>query len=637
MMKPPSVKQQAKREQASEEAERKKRPSVPYKPTNQKLERHGHDSYTELPAPSKKCTTSKWVESEKTQSKLIKPKWTSTAFTKHPTKTNKVSDNQSDSTFTPTTDRAGQGAGEMKRGGTGWPNKQMSVQKDSWTSRLAPCTPCPPPVEKMRSAERLTPAPALSPLSPLLSPLGYPLPTSPFALHHRGQDSTQELPPRPPRPVATGNIVGKGGIPASEFYGGPRKRGSAAALPLRFLPPLPPSVTPVGRPAAQRGLRSGSVAKLSPIRHPLSSALQSPLSPYSQASQPMLTSTALDADKSLASTAPYLQLPPVHGDTDHNHSFHFGSNKESPVSCLTLGQSSARSSISKKIANTSAVLVLANQLEKTPSSTMKQKPFPRPHHVSGPSHRHDPSCPYSSLSSSDAEKEEQVVRKKAKRERQHLPKMKPRKLFKSSTKAQADSQRIEDQCSSEEEKDKRTGFKSGRKGTIKTTKNNSTSRTTHKTVMEVSPEGVVGRVVSSTHTLLSREWEAEVDDEDTENEDPEDEDPEVEDPEDEDPEDEDPEDEDPEDEDLEDEAPEPVDVCRQFSAKLQRKFQSRLKRDMEEKAMFQQTAVSSLRVHIVSPTLRCSSRSYADRSADDRVGIRPRGTVERRRNDYHPK
>ncbi|KAK0136187.1 hypothetical protein N1851_027921 [Merluccius polli] len=64
---------------------------------------------------------------------------------------------------------------------------------------------------------------------------------------------------------------------------------------------------------------------------------------------------------------------------------------------------------------------------------------------------------------------------------------------------------------------------------------------------------------------------------------------------------------------------------------------SRLKRDMEEKAMFQQTAVSSLRVHIISPTLRCSSRSYADRSADDRVGIRPRGTVERRRNDYHPK
>ncbi|KAK0143082.1 hypothetical protein N1851_018782 [Merluccius polli] len=63
---------------------------------------------------------------------------------------------------------------------------------------------------------------------------------------------------------------------------------------------------------------------------------------------------------------------------------------------------------------------------------------------------------------------------------------------------------------------------------------------------------------------------------------------------------------------------------------------SRLKRDMEEKAMFQLTAVSSLRVHIVSPTLRCSSRSYADRSADDRVGIRPRGTVERRRNDYHP-
>ncbi|KAK0142440.1 Neural cell adhesion molecule 2 [Merluccius polli] len=41
---------------------------------------------------------------------------------------------------------------------------------------------------------------------------------------------------------------------------------------------------------------------------------------------------------------------------------------------------------------------------------------------------------------------------------------------------------------------------------------------------------------------------------------------------------------------------------------------------MEEKAMFQLTAVSSLRVHIVSPTLRCSSRSYADRSADDRVG-----------------
>ncbi|KAK0146073.1 hypothetical protein N1851_014667 [Merluccius polli] len=42
---------------------------------------------------------------------------------------------------------------------------------------------------------------------------------------------------------------------------------------------------------------------------------------------------------------------------------------------------------------------------------------------------------------------------------------------------------------------------------------------------------------------------------------------------------------------------------------------SRLKRDMEEKAMFQLTAVSSLRVHIISLTLHCSSRSYADRSA----------------------
>ena len=96
----------------------------------------------------------------------------------------------------------------------------------------------------------MTPAPAISPLSPL----GSPHPTFPDGLHPRGRGA-----PKPPRPVATGNGVSKG---AAHPPGGPRKKGSAPALPLRFLPPHPPVETPVGRPAAQRAPRRGGVSEV---------------------------------------------------------------------------------------------------------------------------------------------------------------------------------------------------------------------------------------------------------------------------------------------------------------------------------------------------------------------------------------
>ncbi|CAL8369428.1 unnamed protein product [Lota lota] len=499
--KPPSVEQQAKRKQASEVAERKKRTSLPYKQTNQKIERQGHDSHTdkELPAPSKNCATGRRGESEKTQSKPSEAKWTPSSFTKQPPKTYQVSDLQSEVGLSPgptTRERAVQGAGELKRGVTGLrPSEQMSVQKASWNSRLASRAPCPRPMERMRSAATMTPAPAISPLSPLLSPLGSPRPTFPDALHHRGRGDPRDPAPRPPRPVATGNAVSKGGDPASVFDGGPRKRGSAHALPLRFLPSRPHSETPVGRPADQRGLGRGCVTELSPIRRPRPSARPSPLSISSQASQPMLTSTALDADKSPpAPSPPRVQLSTAAGDSQHNHGFRYGSSKESPVSCLTLSLSSVRSSIviSKEEANASTVLETECSLETGERSNDAVIWAPV-----GPSHRHALS---SSNSSSDAEEEEQAVKKKGKRMRQRSPKMKPRKLFKS--------------------------------------------------LLEVSPQGVV---VSSTHTLISRAWGAE------EDEDPEDQDTEL----------------------ADDGVQDPGHVgavCRQFSAKLQNKFQSRSRR-----------------------------------------------------------
>ncbi|CAL8280216.1 unnamed protein product [Boreogadus saida] len=563
----PSVEQQAKREQASE----KTRTSLPYKQTNQKIERHGRDSLTdkELPAPSKKCTTGRRVQSEETYP--IKP-----PEAKRPSKTNQGPHVQPEVDQSPGPQKqAGKraflqgAAGETKRGGPGLrPDEQISVQKASWSTRLASGSPCLPPVEKMRSATTMTPAPAISPLSPL-SPLGSPRPTFPDG---RGA-------PKPPRPVATGNGVSKGAVPVPP--GGPRKRGSAApALPLRFLPPHPPVETPVGRPAAQRATRRGGVSELSPISRPLLSAPRSPLSLCSQASQPVLTSTALEADKSPAPYPACVQLSPAceepspaTGDDPHDHAFHYGSSKVSPVSCLT--QSSVRSSIgvSKVEVNTSTVL------EKTPTSTKKQKPIPRHHHVSGPTLRN------AETSSSGEDEEEQMLKKKGKRTRQRSPKMKPRKLFKSSTKVLVDSQISEIQLSSEEEEEeeeeKSPGFKSGPKDYQADIKSKSYSRTTRNTAPKVPAQ-----VVSSTHTRITREWVAELDDEDKENEDPGDE------------EDDDLEDEDQEDEDQEladDEANDPGhvgNVCQQFSSKLQKKLQGRSRRMERYGRQSAQTALS---------------------------------------------
>ncbi|XP_030220770.1 synaptonemal complex protein 2 isoform X2 [Gadus morhua] len=551
----PSVEQQAKRERATE----KTRTSLPYKRTNQKIERNGRDSLTdkELPAPSKKCTTGRRVKNEETCP--IKPPEAT-----RPSKTNQGPHVQSEADQSPGPQkqagkRAFQGAGETKRGGPGLrPNEQISVQKASWTTRLASRSPCLPPVEKMRSATTMTPAPAISPLSPL----GSPRPAFPDGLHPRGRGT-----PKPPRPVAPGNGVSKGAAPPP---GGPRKKGSAPALPLRFLPPHPPVETPVGRPAAQRAPRRGGVSELSPISRPLLSAPRSPLSLCSQASQPMLTSTALDADKSPAPYPACVQLSPAceepspaTGDDPHDHAFHYGSSKVSPVSCLTQS-SSMRSSIGvfKVEVNTRTVL------EKTPTSTRKQKPIPRHHHVSGPTLRN------AETSSSGEDEEEQMLKKKGKRTRQRSPKMKPRKLFKSSTKVQVDSQISEIQLSSEEEEEeeeeKSPGFKSGPKDYQADIKSKSCSRTTHNTALKVPPQDGAGRVASSTHTRITREWAAELDDEDKENEDPGDE------------EDEDQEDEDQEDQELaDDEANDPGhvgNVCQQFSSKLQKKLQGRSRR-----------------------------------------------------------
>ncbi|XP_034732402.1 synaptonemal complex protein 2 isoform X2 [Etheostoma cragini] len=209
-----------------------------------------------------------------------------------------------------------------------------------------------------------------------------------------------------------------------------------------------------------------------------------PRTPLSLSTQPLLTSTLLELDKPSMPSPP---LSPFPEDTV-NHGSHYSFSKVSSVSWLSLSQSSTKSSLlTRRVKDSPAALAVSHKAEKTPSSDRN----PDQLLISGPSRKRRTS----SSSSSEEEKEE---RKKSKMRGQRSPRIKPRKLFKS--------------------------------------------------FAEVSVEGEVSRVMSSSHTMSSSHWGAEVGEGDMDMD---------------------------EDLELQENVVNPRNLCQQFSSELKKKFQNR--------------------------------------------------------------
>ncbi|XP_071227831.1 synaptonemal complex protein 2-like isoform X2 [Salvelinus alpinus] len=446
-----------------------------------------------------------------------------------------------------------QEAVEVKKKKATTPAKeQTNVPKESsWAARLASFNPSPPAIERMRAAsERSLIALPRSPLTPLGSLSASPAsgPTSPLAL---------ELPPEHPRSSA--------GFQPSSFYSVPGRKSDRKAKD----PPLPslPSLTPTGKTPGLRAQRP-SALELSPIQPALSLA-QSPLCPPSQL---LLTSTALQ--KSVL-PSPLLQSQPSPGETEQ-FTLHFGSpgqlglpesfDKDFLDSRVKLSQSSSRSEMSSTRVEVVNPAALTTALEKTPYSERRHKLDQRSFHLSGPCtgrKRHN-----SRPSSSNSEEEG----KRGTRRGGQAVKMRPRKLFKPTAKPNlhAQAQAWEEQSSSDEEEKKGHGTKD--RASLATTKRYhhiQSSKSARDTVMDVSPEGDLSRVVSS-HMVTSSSWEADVDVE----------------------------------AEVEGELGHPPhdmgNMCRQFSSELQRKFQNRSRR-ME---LYTKQSLKTVQQHVSSISVR---------------------------------
>ncbi|XP_056241980.1 synaptonemal complex protein 2 [Seriola aureovittata] len=229
-----------------------------------------------------------------------------------------------------------------------------------------------------------------------------------------------------------------------------------------------------------------SAAEISPVQQHLSPAPRSPLS----LSLPLLTSTLLDLDKQSMPSPPQSPFPEDTINNDHLYGF----SKVSSVSQVSLSQSSTMSSVlSCRLKDCpSTALTVSHKTEKTPSSDRDVKPVQL--HMSGPSRKRH------ITSTSESEEDEKEDGKESKMRGQRSPRMKPRKLFKS--------------------------------------------------FAEVSAVGEVSQVMSSSHTVSSSHWEAEVRGGDMDM-----------------------------DEDLELPGSDlnPSDLCQQFSSDLKKKFQNRYK------------------------------------------------------------
>ncbi|CAK6951244.1 synaptonemal complex protein 2 [Scomber scombrus] len=355
------------------------------------------------------------------------------------------------------------------------PISKTNALEESWADRQALFSPCPPFIERMRSGERSAPTLGLT-FSPILTPRGSPLPASP---NPPCQDT-----PSPvlllPKPRST--VSSKGHFKPSSFYSARKKRSTSKTQSIQSVSLLPSLTSRDQTPAA--GPPTGPRAtETSPVQQCLFSA---PRPTLSLSTSPLLTSTFLELDK------PSMPSPPqssFHEDTvTHGHIYGF--NKVSPVSRLSLSQSSV---LSIRVTDSPAVsLAVSHKTEKTPSSERDLTSAQL--HISGPIRKRRISL------SSNSDEDESEEMKKSKMRGQRSPRMRPRKLFKS--------------------------------------------------FAEVPAEVGVSRVMSSSHTVSSSHWEAEVASADMDMD---------------------------EDFDLPDVAVNPSNLCQQFSSELKKKFQSRSK------------------------------------------------------------
>ncbi|XP_053173914.1 synaptonemal complex protein 2 [Scomber japonicus] len=353
--------------------------------------------------------------------------------------------------------------------------EQTNVLEESWADRQALFSPCPPFIERMRSGERSAPTLGLT-FSPILTPRGSPLPASPN-LPCQDTPSPVLLLPKPRSTVSS-----KGNFKPSSFYSARKKGSTSKTQSIQSVSPLPSLTSRDQTPAA--GPPNGPRAtETSPVQQCLFSA---PRPTLSLSTCPLLTSTFLEPDKPSLPSPPQSSFP----EDTVNHGHIYGFNKVSPVSRLSLSQSSV---LSSRVKDSPAVsLAMSHKTEKTPSS--ERDLMPAQLHISGPIRKRHISL------SSNSEEDEREERKKSKMRGQRSPRMRPRKLFKS--------------------------------------------------FAEVPAEGGVSRVTSSSHTVSSSHWEAEVASADLDMD---------------------------EDLDLPDVAVHPSNLCQQFSSELKKKFQSRSK------------------------------------------------------------
>ncbi|XP_068454092.1 synaptonemal complex protein 2 isoform X2 [Clinocottus analis] len=400
--------------------------------------------------------------------------------------------------------------------------EKVNRLKDHQAARQTFFSLSPPLIESLRSAERSAPTLGLT-CSPLITPRGSPLPASPDPLYEDTPSPILLL----PKPRST--VSSKGHFRSSSFHSAEKKHSSSKTQSNQSVPPLP-SLTPISQTHAPAAPPGSHAAEMNPIKECLPSA---PQSPFSLSARPLLTSTLLELEKASNSSPPQSPFP------EDNHGSHYSLSKVSSVSWVASTQSSVLTSRVKE--SPAVALAVSHKKEKTPSSDRDRKSDQL--HFSGPCRKRNVSL------SSSSEEDEKEKRKKSKSRRQRSPRMKPRKLFKSSSGARGQANNWEEQSSLNEEERQpkdmtfkvtkeriRTGYQNIKKKTVRDT--------THGTVAEDE----VSRVMSSSHAMSSSHWEAEVEDEDIDVD---------------------------EDFELPKFTVNPSNLCKQFSSELKKKFQSR--------------------------------------------------------------
>ncbi|XP_076019485.1 synaptonemal complex protein 2 [Genypterus blacodes] len=286
--------------------------------------------------------------------------------------------------------------------------EQTSALKDSWAARQACGSPS--PIEKMRlkSAEMLPPTLDVA-CSPLLTPQGSPLPASPCLPL---QDTPSPIQHKLHTAVSSKGKSKPSSCCSERFI-------TSKTLSLHSAP----SLSRTGQTLA----KGPSAAQISPVEA-LLSVLQSP---FLLPSQPLLASTGLRLDKS--SVPSPLQSPSL-GDT-FGHRLHYDFSKVSPMSHISLSNSSTKSSSPSRVkGNTSAAQAVAHKVEKTPSSDTKPKSVQS--HRSGPSHKRH----FSHSLSSNSEDDVKVEKKRSKFRGRHSARLKPRKLLEPSPEVSAEGE-----------------------------------------------------------------------------------------------------------------------------------------------------------------------------------------------------